>query len=71
MRERKPSEPRTQRCPTCERDVAPPEENPAHPFCSGRCKLIDLGNWLSESYRVAGPPAWPEDDDGGPGRLPS
>lgn len=24
------------------------------PFCSERCKLIDLGNWLGESYRIAG-----------------
>jgi hypothetical protein len=28
------------------------EENPAFPFCAERCKLIDLGNWLNESYRI-------------------
>ncbi len=28
------------------------EGNPSRPFCSARCKLIDLGNWASGSYRV-------------------
>jgi len=28
--------------------------NPTRPFCSLRCKLIDLGVWLDEAYRVAG-----------------
>jgi uncharacterized protein len=27
-------------------------ENPARPFCSERCKLIDLGEWASEGYKV-------------------
>jgi len=34
-------------------------ENPWRPFCSERCKLIDLGAWASESYRV--PDATPPD----------
>jgi hypothetical protein len=33
-------------------------ENPAFPFCSARCKTIDLGRWLNEEYRV---PVQPED----------
>jgi endogenous inhibitor of DNA gyrase (YacG/DUF329 family) len=30
------------------------DESPARPFCSPRCRLIDLGNWLSGRYRIAG-----------------
>ena len=32
------------------------DENPYRPFCSERCKLIDLGNWASEEYRIKGEP---------------
>ncbi len=46
------------RCPTCEHPSAPrstPQgENRAFPFCSARCKMIDLGKWLDEKYRVPG-----------------
>ncbi|MFA5812346.1 MAG: DNA gyrase inhibitor YacG [bacterium] len=38
-------------CPYCGKP-APWENNPFRPFCSGRCRLIDLGNWASEKYRV-------------------
>ena len=40
------------RCPICKRSVAW-EGNPFHPFCSERCKLIDLDNWLEERYRIS------------------
>ena len=40
-------------CPTCSQKKPYPG-NPARPFCSERCRLIDLGEWASESYRVAG-----------------
>lgn len=30
------------------------EENPWRPFCSERCKLLDLGKWASDEYRVEG-----------------
>jgi endogenous inhibitor of DNA gyrase (YacG/DUF329 family) len=36
--------------------------NAYRPFCSERCKLIDLGAWFSEEHRVAGEEA-PADDD--------
>jgi endogenous inhibitor of DNA gyrase (YacG/DUF329 family) len=26
--------------------------NRSHPFCSDRCRLLDLGNWLDENYRI-------------------
>ena len=40
-------------CPLCGK-TATWEENPWRPFCSERCKLIDLGKWASEQYRVEG-----------------
>jgi endogenous inhibitor of DNA gyrase (YacG/DUF329 family) len=42
------------RCPICGKLVAPRVENRAFPFCSDRCRLIDLGRWLGEEYRIAG-----------------
>jgi uncharacterized protein len=42
------------RCPTCQREIEWSEAYPQRPFCSERCKLVDLGAWLSESHRIAG-----------------
>lgn len=39
-------------CPTCHKSVKPLSENKAFPFCCERCRTIDLGSWLTESYRV-------------------
>ena len=39
-------------CPTCSAPVEWSPATPTRPFCSERCKLIDLGAWASESYRV-------------------
>lgn len=44
-------------CPICKKPVPPRETNPAAPFCCERCKLLDLGKWLGEEYRVPGPRA--------------
>jgi endogenous inhibitor of DNA gyrase (YacG/DUF329 family) len=46
-------------CPTCRAPVAkdPARANKLFPFCSERCYLVDLGRWLGEDYRIAGPPA--------------
>jgi hypothetical protein len=41
----------------CRKPVASRGSNPAFPFCSERCKLLDLGKWLSEDYRIPGPRA--------------
>ncbi|WP_456432931.1 DNA gyrase inhibitor YacG [Thermosulfuriphilus sp.] len=43
------------RCPICGKR-APWEGNPFRPFCSERCKLIDLGSWLDENYRISTSP---------------
>lgn len=42
------------RCPQCGGDAVYSPENPWRPFCSERCKQIDLGAWANESYRIAG-----------------
>ena len=47
-------------CPTCRGPVPPASE--AFPFCSPRCRMIDLGRWLGEEYRI--PAVEDEDDDG-------
>ena len=39
------------RCPTCEREFQPAEST-ALPFCSERCRTIDLGRWLGEAYAL-------------------
>jgi endogenous inhibitor of DNA gyrase (YacG/DUF329 family) len=44
------------KCPTCRRALgATPEEQRWQPFCSERCRSVDLGNWLDASYRIAAP----------------
>ena len=47
-----PTPPKTT-CPVCKATMpAPWQEYPDYPFCSKRCKTIDLGRWLGEDYRV-------------------
>ncbi len=47
-------------CTICKKPVRPRAENKAFPFCSERCRQVDLGKWLNEEYRV---PAEEADDD--------
>ena len=42
------------KCPSCGRPLEWSEHSPFRPFCSERCKLIDLGAWLSEERGIAG-----------------
>jgi len=56
-------------CPQCGTPVEWGPGSPFRPFCSERCKLVDLGAWASESYRV--PAEDPPDDDDEPPRGPS
>lgn len=39
-------------CPTCQQQTTW-QDNPYRPFCSERCKLIDLGAWANDEYRIA------------------
>ena len=58
--------PRTVSCPTCQRPVEWSPESPFRPFCSERCRLIDLGAWVSEQRGIPGDEvkaSWPEDDE--------
>ena len=50
-------------CPICREPAAARRDNPAFPFCSERCRTIDLGHWLDERYRI--PTAERVDDDTG------
>jgi hypothetical protein len=46
-------------CPVCGKPAVP-----AHrPFCSGRCKDVDLARWLGEGYRLPGAPLAPDEPD--------
>ena len=49
-------------CPTCKKRIPYDRSNPFRPFCSERCKLIDLGAWASEERTIAGRPL-NEDED--------
>jgi endogenous inhibitor of DNA gyrase (YacG/DUF329 family) len=51
-------------CPVCKKAVAPRAENRAFPFCSARCKQVELGKWLNEEYRV---PVEEDDEDAAKG----
>ena len=39
-------------CPQCKKKIIWSPENTARPFCSERCKLIDLGEWADEKYKI-------------------
>ena len=54
-------------CPQCGKPSIFGAENPFRPFCGERCKLIDLGNWATERYRVplAEGPDTPADQEDG------
>jgi endogenous inhibitor of DNA gyrase (YacG/DUF329 family) len=60
IRADKPAKPRIVRCPACGGDSIYAPTNPFRPFCSERCKNMDLGAWASESFRV--PDETPPDD---------
>jgi endogenous inhibitor of DNA gyrase (YacG/DUF329 family) len=47
-------------CPICRKPVEP--ESKFYPFCSERCRLIDLGNWATEKYRIS-TPVQPDEQD--------
>jgi len=40
------------KCPTCRRDVEWSPASQYRPFCSERCRLIDLGAWLTEQHKI-------------------
>ncbi|MGS0895261.1 DNA gyrase inhibitor YacG [Burkholderia stagnalis] len=42
------------KCPSCGAEVRWVPENQFRPFCSARCKQLDLGAWAAEKYRIGG-----------------
>lgn len=55
----------TTECPTCRRPVRIPGDSEPmghYPFCSERCKLVDLGRWLDGKYQI--PVVEPDEGDG-------
>lgn len=53
---------RVVQCPTCGADVHWSEAFPFRPFCSERCRLIDLGAWAEERHVIPGSPLDDEDE---------
>ena len=49
------AKPRIVRCPQCGGESVYAPTNPYRPFCSARCKGIDLGAWANEEFRVPDP----------------
>lgn len=50
-------------CPTCGKDVPFKPESKWRPFCSERCRLIDLGDWFNEENAIPGEEVPQEDED--------
>ncbi|MDA7748732.1 MAG: DNA gyrase inhibitor YacG [Litorivicinaceae bacterium] len=50
-------------CPTCKNEARYHSDNPHRPFCSERCRLIDLGEWADEGHRIPGQPIPPDYHD--------
>ena len=50
-------------CPTCQKAITWSEAYPFRPFCSERCKLIDLGEWATEGHRIPGEDAQAQNDE--------
>ena len=47
-------------CPTCQTMVVWTHSNKYRPFCSDRCKLVDLGDWATQKRIIAGEPVYPD-----------
>ncbi len=60
-----PTKPIIIKCPTCSRQVNWTPEETYKPFCSERCKLIDLGEWVMEEKRIPGEPVDLENEQDG------
>ena len=54
---------KTVACPVCNKPVAWSPVSRWRPFCSERCRLIDLGEWLDEEKRIPGEPHIPPEQD--------
>jgi endogenous inhibitor of DNA gyrase (YacG/DUF329 family) len=51
------------KCPTCGRQIEWSDQFPFRPFCSERCRVIDLGAWLTEKHAIPGAEVEPPDSE--------
>ena len=55
------------KCPQCGKPASTESDNKTRPFCSERCRLLDLGAWMNGNYAIPGEPVFnptlPGDDD--------
>ncbi len=58
------------RCPHCGRELAYDPRNPFRPFCSSKCRLLDLGAWANEELFIPGGPLSEDEDAGEVSTLP-
>ncbi|MBS0612449.1 MAG: DNA gyrase inhibitor YacG [Proteobacteria bacterium] len=58
------------KCPTCKREVEWNSRSAFRPFCSERCRMIDLGAWFNEENAIPGEPASPQEAETGPDPRP-
>jgi uncharacterized protein len=62
--------PAAMKCAICKKTITrrddPVHPNPFYPFCSDRCKLIDLGRWLDGKYQIPVEPDQADDDKDDP-----
>jgi endogenous inhibitor of DNA gyrase (YacG/DUF329 family) len=49
------------KCPICKKKITEETKGPNFPFCSERCKLVDLNSWLEGDYTISTP--IPEEED--------
>jgi uncharacterized protein len=49
------------KCPTCRRPVEWSPASQFRPFCSDRCRLVDMGAWLTEQHKIPDESEVPED----------
>ena len=47
------NENKIRRCPICDTEVAAEKKNPSFPFCTSRCRTIDLASWRDEQYVIS------------------
>jgi hypothetical protein len=59
------------KCPTCKKVMVGGAPSRFRPFCSERCRSIDLGGWLDGAYRISAPVTEEDLDEGLPEGAPS
>lgn len=58
------TDPRSVSCPQCGMVTAWDTSNTYRPFCSERCKMVDLGQWATEAYRIPATETDPDQPEG-------